>query len=148
MSEPNYLCRHNTIPDPVFLESEFIYHRFNGNKTYPENEYFSEMKSERFIDGISVNRSKYSGDPKDVLWSIRQENSRCLYEFKDGAVIFCTAEDLSTRSNYNTVLTCEHSPLICNYSHCDIRFTPVPDSKKIIKDLKFFLASLFQTFTD
>src|SRR5688572_28848107 len=89
---PCYLQMGHTNRSNEFKKDEKLYRRYIPNKTYPPNDYFSEISGKEFIKGISTNRSKYSKNPNDVLWSFKVNNGKCIYELKSGQVIFTIIE--------------------------------------------------------
>lgn len=138
----------NFKPEP-FTKDEFIYRCFSGNKTYPENEFFSEVK---FEEGISVNRGMYSKNPTDVLWKnehipFDDKIASCNYNTRNGFVIFSIYHKLKESTPPpNFTLRIDSTWTKCNVSHCDIGVeTTLPKITKPLKrDVRLFLASLFK----
>jgi len=148
---PHHLARFNTTQEPNF-ESELVYRRCPfGNKTPPVNltDMFLAISWEDLVEGLSVNRSKYA-TPEDTLWSTISEdtqNRKCEYIEKKGVVYSSQAAFYPVIDNKTGVCcSLEHTPIPCNISHCDISATNLPTtpSKTIKRDIKAFIATLFQ----
>lgn len=146
---PTHLKSNHLTPDDNFEDTEKLFRKYIPNKTYPVDDYFSEIPSKDFILGLSTNRSKYCSNPEDVLWSIKFINDECVYSKKEGAkVIYTLISYLQNKMDEKNRMRplAKHTPTICNYSHTDILFEPALETndRKKINDLKLFLASLFK----
>ncbi len=135
-----------------FYDDEYIYRCFNGNKTYPADEYFSEMSSEEIQKGISTNRGKYCQDSSDVLWrndqNFNNDIQSCNYSKRNGIIIYSIYSKLINSIPPPTVsLSINHSWNKCNVAHCDIIIAPCISSlpKKEKRAIRLFLASLFKS---
>jgi hypothetical protein len=151
MNEPKHLENAEVTRNDIFKDNEILYRRYINNKKYPENQYFTEIPTKDFIEGISVNRALYCVAPEDVLWSDSlDESGKCVFTHRGGSVIKTTVGDLKSDENETGIsLYCEHSLKQCNISHCDIKFAPpltgnTPTAKQKAIDVKLFLASLFE----
>lgn len=150
MLEPRHLENAQVSQQNVFDDSEVLYRRYIKNQTYPENEFFTEIKTKDFVEGISVNRKSLCRFPEDVLWSdSKDDQENCQYTYKGGSVIQTTVGDLKCDKNTTGVrVYCKHTLKKCNVSHCDILFDPplelaTSSEKQKARDVKLFLASIF-----
>ncbi|HTE24943.1 hypothetical protein [Flavitalea sp.] len=148
MTPPTYLSEFDRTEDCSFEPAERFYRRFTGNPFQPIPDVFSQIKWTDVAAGLSLNRSKYSNDPTDVMWAELEdiENRSCDFHLKVGrpgvAIGPFPWKDPQSSAEFNI----QHTPTNCNRSHCDLVFTSVLASlsKKQQKDVKAFLASFFK----
>ena len=151
---PTHLAKHVTELVNKFLPDEKVYRRCinkNSRPDYPAV-LFLEITWEDVLAGLSVNRSSIS-NREDVLWSPREteigEKIECTYEYKEGTIFeascssFPTVEDEKTKVSF----ILQHTPINCNYSHCDISVQNLPylkPAKPIRNAIKAFLSTFFK----
>jgi len=148
---PEYLKNDPPTFDELFESGEVIYRRHAIRVKVPLGDYFTYIKTSDFLDGVSVNRSKYCKDPADALWAINGDGSNCSYELKNGEVVYCLITELIGPGNKTGItLYCKHTPFVCNSSHTDLLCQPdlviadIETKQKVI-NLKLFLNTIFKT---
>jgi len=144
--EPIHLRCNNPTPDQTFAPEEKIFRRIKMSTGDKEGDYFSNIKTEQFVQGVSVNRDKFGSVPQDALWSIIDGENNCIYHPKVGEVVYTTPAHLSSTTNQTGInIFCEHSPFRCNCSHCDLKFAPdISGSPKSVKvKVKLFMNTVF-----
>ena len=159
-SPPVYLARsqynqHSSKPldpDEEVGNSELLYRRV-VDREYPNREYFMGLQSGFFNEGkgFSVNRSKHSSNPKDVLWvgSNYERGNKCIYEFQERhMVVYCQVQDLVIVNNaFEIIFFCKFTPEDCNVAHTNIFSNPplkTSFTKSERRDIILKLASVFE----
>ena len=148
----NHLDLSGAFIPKVFLVDEYIFRSYGGNKTYPKEEYFSEISSKDIDKGISVNRGHYCKEPADVLW--RNEHTpvddtipSCNYTLRNGEVIYSIYGQLTSAVPPPSVSIAIQSTWVkCNVAHCDIIISPNISSLTKIESraVRLFISSLFK----
>lgn len=137
--------------DPEFSEAEFLFRRCfpKENPSFP-NEFFTATRSEDFIHGLSLNRSKYCKTGTHVCYNIFFDEAKkeCVYQHKtDSVPIECQVgllEKVISKEEYVAQVKVEHDPIRCNYSHTILLFDPKPETKLQKLTAKTFLTNMFQ----
>lgn len=151
--QPIHLAKFDCTPNNSFDGSEILFRRCatKENPPYDKSLLFNETRWEDIrTDGISINRNSYSNE-EDVLWSPAAEdpiNKTCEYELKKGAIFQTVAGLYPTNKDPDTGVSFDltHSPINCNYSHCDIIGIGFPDKPEphTRRKIRGFLATFFK----
>lgn len=125
---PKELERNNRPPDQIF-NCEKIYRRFQGTSNIEDWKSDRGISSSIFpVKNDSCNREKYSTNPTDVLYNIREQDGGAHYFGTYGILEFSSDiiyefENSSLEIN-NVVrkftLQLIHSPEECMYPHCEV----------------------------
>ena len=155
---PYYLQNFTQTPThhPAFV-GEKIFRR--SKKTDPAS-VFDDLSTQDVTNGVSVNRSKLSALPSDVLWEGKKDEhnefvfdtfQNHIYEFREGYHVFEADCETLTRAQIFT-FELEYDPLPHNLAHANIQCRAVVtwdnltknERKAKLRDLKAFLASFFK----
>jgi hypothetical protein len=148
----NFVCEPHHYPD--FEDAELLYHRSGSEKPA---EYFEGLNTRRLQEGLSLNRSKLSPFPNDVLWAPvadkQDENGKILLEYKSNYSVYqLKALDLANLSSPREAKLCaiklalEFDPCEHNLAHSlliinNLDWESLSKSEK--KALRLYIASLF-----
>jgi hypothetical protein len=146
-----YLDIESLDKDLEFSEAEFLFRRCfpKENQSFP-NEFFTATRSQDFIDGLSLNRSKYCEKGDHVCYNIFFDDAtqECVYQHKiDSVSIECQfglLEKVINKDDYVAQVKVEHDPIRCNYSHTILLFDPIPKTKLQKLTAKTFLTNMFR----
>jgi|GEM_PF-5787895 len=147
-----------------FTQSESNHPDFSDEKVYRRSKktepatIFEDLSRNDLLNGISVNRSKLSGKPEDVLWlgeEERDEQGNYKFEYKEGFNVF-EADYVELQNSIWFRFAVQYAPLVHNVAHCNIicleteTFSELTNKerKEALRNIKAGLASLFRLVSD
>lgn len=149
MLELNYLQSGDLTKDNDF-SGEVVFRRCfpKENPLFP-NEFFTSTRADDFINGISLNRSKFCRSADHVRYNsiLDPDSGNCTYTLRDESVsVECPVSELVDLENasFKAKVKVEHDPVLCNRSHSLLCFNPVPNARLEKLAAKAFLNSLFK----